>query len=1098
LKDAIAHSQKATAASQSKLQVEIVPMGPSGFLGKIIVNDAMISQYSQASKFATIVILDQSGSMGDWVQRVIRELLPKVFDGLEYNPEEVVYLLPFDNRCRIIEMKVCDFSGCKNIGPGGGTYMVPVMCKLEHLLDSFENSDNAVSGVRILTVSDGAVFDQIQTKERADALTSKYKDTFKFNSQAVQIFSSNYASPDTTALCSLLQLSNTATPRITNIFKKHELNIPAIVGAFAGDGVDFALKLQSENGDLLWGKKNLWDVEYTDSIGLRAGENLFWINPILVDSLTSGKKRLRFHSDILAAVSLSEPVTELSTASALMDRQLASICDHLKILRLIDSQTSQQQMQNIIEKYRQLESQILSTSADTDGPSILANDMSSRLVHLRQTLKKRAAGFATKMAQIANDDTIDALNSAQKADYLRATVHSKTSRGLAKRATAHTAGGLNFDSIAREEVRQIAKNITKLQDIDEDKDSHQCSFYSMETTVGALRALAQLPDMDGFDQITATDILLLFNIVGIACEGPIGDFPDPMTWRATAIYPGTFVSIADILTAQVQCPGKNHLLVPGGQKDSVITSVIPLFEDKRITLFIRKWAPCLLSYTCSIGMRRMIAHIPMTDGYTLCAGIWKLVEHVSQNPSELNVRTFKHLCNSYNLFAGEYFARVRPCLLADSQFENNTAKSFYIQNNGLTNLIAPLFYHFKNNNNNYNHQDIIKFKQNLPAILRALFAYESWQMIRREFKGEESVDKIENFLTQLLGIDLDKHAYKFPELFNTNTPHRSEIAFYDEPNFNYSAMKQIIAQKGYYLKYIAIIGLLLQDAASDKLNTTNYASLLEDETFVCKQFGLPSGYRLDDFLILSIIQGLLFPTTKERTNKETEEMLFDDLINPESTLILIRDHIRNRFINRYEQDRVVRIKTEREILLNEFLSAITNCTNRNQLIALFKTGVSRNVIYNYSYKGPNSYGTPELKSLLTNISIPFPLRKDAITFFLHATDPETGDVLFNHGRSGMVENIDAFEWAFLSAGGSKEEWSQVFQIYKVNSVHCYRDGKCNRHGHHNGKPSYWALGFMTLEKFAKNCTTEEFKEYCAIHFDCCGVDQLDLGIKKKQ
>ena len=71
----------------------------------------------------------------------------------------------------------------------------------------------------------------------------------------------------------------------------------------------------------------------------------------------------------------------------------------------------------------------------------------------------------------------------------------------------------------------------------------------------------------------------MINIVGIACNAQIGDYPDPMTFRINHIYPGCYISMSDIMMAYLQSGGKN-LTPPGFDLD--ITTVAPIFNDNRI------------------------------------------------------------------------------------------------------------------------------------------------------------------------------------------------------------------------------------------------------------------------------------------------------------------------------------------------------------------------------------------------------------------------------------------------------------------------------------------------------------------------------------
>ncbi len=57
------------------------------------------------------------------------------------------------------------------------------------------------------------------------------------------------------------------------------------------------------------------------------------------------------------------------------------------------------------------------------------------------------------------------------------------------------------------------------------------------------------------------------------------------------------------------------------------------------------------------------------------------------------------------------------------------------------------------------------------------------------------------------------------------------------------------------------------------------------------------------------------------------------------------------------------------------------------------------------------------------------------------------------------------------------------------SKHNYR-GFDNRHGHDNHKPSYWALGYDTLNDMKKQVSPDVFAEYCKVHFNCCGVPKI--------
>ena len=1066
--------------------MHIFPIGKGAFVGKLKVSANDLKTFSESSQIATVVLLDCSGSMGGWVQVVVKSILPELFKSLGYGADDPITILAFDSTCEVCKWTIATAKDC-HLSNSGGTNFEPAIM---HLSAYLEMAEARGASVRVLAISDGEICDKERSLRAAEVLNQQFRSKIRINSQSVQLFSSDFANPDTVALCSLLRLNNTKSAKLVNIFKKTSstARVAMIKESISGDNLEFNVQIKCEKPLF---KKDLWEPDMKASLNMLEGNNLFWIDASQVEDVFSGKLKITFGNSLTPIKVIHEVgKNDLGDVCSLLKDQIEYVYEYLKVLRIINTDISHKTMAEIVNEYRILEDQ-LKDANEVPALQILAkNDMSSRLAYLREEIRKRNRGFTMRMARIANDSTIDMLNSAQKAEYLRSTDHSKTSRGLAKRAAT---SGFDFDSIAQGEAMAIAANLNELTSFVKDSN-HQCSFYSMETTLGGIKAVAQMVMDPGFDELTANEILLLLNIVGIACDGPVGDFPDPMTWRVNKIYPGVFVSVSDLMTSRLQSGSPDSFMQVPGHSNSRITNVIPVFEDIRIAKFLQKHAPYLLSYTCSIGMRGMIAHVPMTDGYTLCAGIWKLVEHIASNPTELNLNTFKHLVVSYDFFCAFYFKDAQACAKMDPVTdENGVLTSFYLCNNGVTNMIAPLY----NSLRSKNSSRYTCFRSNIPAILRALFSYEIWQVFRREFKGAESESKVDEMLSKLLGIDLDKYAVQMPPLFEKELS-ADQIKFYGVPHFDFAYLKKFLDSKGWYLKYVSIIILLLDHVEKDTLGTvanpSNLEECLKDENFLKAQYGLPNDYDFKEYLMYSAVQSLLYPKMSDRVDQRCSKMkmLISDLIDPTQIKEQIRLFIRSKFQSRYESERVQRRKAENFELLNTFLNEISTCTKRSKLIELFKTGVSRG-LKTYCFSGANSYGCVELKNLILNVGSPVPLRKDILKIFMTACDLDDGKVeLFNSGKVAVEAQISEFERVFLeNCQGTPGEWKIIFDEYKIRNIHSYRDNLENRHGHHNGKPSYWALGYATLEVYAQEHTIDEFEEYCTIHYNCCGVNQFN-------
>lgn len=198
-------------------------------------------------------------------------------------------------------------------------------------------------------------------------------------------------------------------------------------------------------------------------------------------------------------------------------------------------------------------------------------------------IASRRKTFSNLLATIANDENVSKLNSAQKADYLRQVDLSQNSRGLARRAAKE---GLNFDEIARNEVFAMATHFNEIEDIDD--SNHEISFFSQDTTFGGIRTLVELSRDENFQTFNVHEIIEILNIVGVACRGPIGDYPDPSTWKIKELFLGCNVSLSDILVAYKHSNGES-LRVPAIDKE--ITNVIPIFDEHRIGAFMKKYAP---------------------------------------------------------------------------------------------------------------------------------------------------------------------------------------------------------------------------------------------------------------------------------------------------------------------------------------------------------------------------------------------------------------------------------------------------------------------------------------------------------------------------
>ena len=1022
----------------------------NGYIGKLTLNNIESNSYLVTkSNVSTVVLLDRSGSMGNSVARFVNQILPKLFKQLNYDSNENMTLITFDSQAYKYTIPVKQLSNFE-IKCQGQTLMAPgIQLLTQHLASELSKDCHSL---RLLTISDGEVQDQDHVQIQAARLASAIKSNYLINSQAVRLFTSS-AQPDTRAVSSLLQLNNISHVNLLDLktsLSNQEIS-STIASLYSNDSLTQQMILKSNQSIL---KQTPWQNHTTDTINLFAGENIFWLDQIPNGQLTIGETNVRIH--------IQQSLT-IDTYEKLLRSKIENYINQLKILKILNTIDSQKEIRDMMNHFENIESLLLSNE---DDAKLLLNDSSlrARLAHLKSSITRRKKSFVMRMSQIANDDKISQLNSAQQADYLRTIdTNSKNARGLARRAVTQ---GLDFDEILRKEIRNLSEHIDELNDIDD--DNHLASFYSQDTTLGGIRTVCQLVRDNLIDDVNANDILRMVNFVGIPCSGPIGEYPDPMTWRVNELFLGCYVSLSDVLTAYLQSQ-QQPLRTPATNK--IITNVIPIFEDKRIARFLQKYAPSLLEYTCSIGMRRLIADVPMTGGYTICAAIWKLVEDLNTNKSELYLRTFEQLVQTYEMVVGNYFKHILPYLKRqDSEY------SYFIANNGTTNMISPLISLYRENDSRK-----LTF---IPNILRALYTYEIWQGIRKQYKNRDDSDQIvQKMLEKLIGLDFERYKTPVQPLFEPE-PALTDIHFHDRIHLNEDYLNELL-QTVSYVDYVTLLPTYLSAVVNQQMETLKTSSSLNDE-FICQALNI--NYDLKQFRLYNVIQALLYPSKASRVDSENDRMKMIDLVDERAAKQTIQNYIRKRFENQYASDLAVKNRSERTELASNLVQSIIQSKTHDEMIGLMRDGITRGK-HQFSIVNSSSLGFVDLKTKLLDINEQIPRRLDIIKVLLLGRDYKNDDEhVWNNGNVLFTPDLRDFEKIFLHYG-YENEWEKIKNEYMKRNLHVYRDG-FNRHGHGNTKPSYWAFGYMTLQLYKENISEEDFREYCRIHHDCCGVSQL--------
>ena len=716
------------------------------------------------------------------------------------------------------------------------------------------------------------------------------------------------------------------------------------------------------------------------------------------------------------------------------------------------------------------------------------------------------------------------------------------------------------------------QHLDELKDIDADEAQHTQSVFSMSTTLEGIRAVCEMVERKTdsgdslLDSVDVNDILMFLNIIGLACEGPIGTFPDPMSWRVNKLYLGVYCSLSDVLRGGA---GGSQLTVPRGfqgyeskenenndndnntdRKEAIITNVIPFFDDPRVCRFLKKYAPRLLEYSAGQGMRRILGAVNSTFLYTIAAGLWQLIGQLDKDRTDITLKTFVNMTETFSVESGHYFDHLLP-FLNDQPAALQQNLSYYIHNTGITNMLTPMYKLITNNAqyqkamNDINNSMSVdsssssssssssfsfssvssssntlysslspqeRVQKLIPRILRALYSYEIWQSVKRTYKNRDNADVLaQEKLDSLLGIDLEKHKTSLRPLFEAEPDADHPPAHHDQYHTNQKELKDYI--RGFwYLDQVVLIPSLLAAASKKDFKALADLPKLSNE-LICQTLGI--NYDLNKFRFYNVVHALMFTSKSSRVDDKNYIMKIMDLQDEKKVEEFLQNYVRQKYANKYASEKAFKGKTEREQLKNQLVEKMVESKTKEDLLVLFKEGLTIGCT-NWKIVNSCTNGFVEFRNKLLDTTIEVPLRLQKISILLLGKNPEDGTEVWNNGHSLFCMDLRPYE-AIFQQSNKMELWNNIKSAHRVTNRHEYRgnlkDNKeltekeilnlRNRHDHGNDRSSYWAMGYPTLESMIESVrsgelTEEDFAAYCDEHKYCCGVERIVKGIKGKR
>jgi len=242
---------------------------------------------------------------------------------------------------------------------------------------------------------------------------------------------------------------------------------------------------------------------------------------------------------------------------------------------------------------------------------------------------------------------------------------------------------------------------------------------------------------------------------------------------------------------------------------------------------------------------------------------------------------------------------------------------------------------------------------------------------------------------------------------------------------------------------------------------------------------------LDEFLLYNIVEGFLYQSKQSRVDKDTNAPLRPDLGRRSVGQSMVREYLRERYSQDYEQRLKQMASEERAQLCQEAIEGMLRAESVESYCKLLTDGVRRGEV-TFKIENMLSYGCSELHEALLDLERDVLARAEKLQVFYTGENAECEPV-WNSGNMyrTRLEPVKSV----LGHLGRDDVLHHILDRFSSKRSHIYRggNGECNRHGHSNDFPSYYAFGHASLLSFAGTVTDDAWQEYRLRHATCCGT-----------
>jgi hypothetical protein len=200
------------------------------------------------------------------------------------------------------------------------------------------------------------------------------------------------------------------------------------------------------------------------------------------------------------------------------------------------------------------------------------------------------------------------------------------------------------------------------------------------------------------------------------------------------------------------------------------------------------------------------------------------------------------------------------------------------------------------------------------------------------------------------------------------------------------------------------------------------------------------------------------------------------------------DYVRSRYAADYEYRLKEQLGQEKRILQDELITNLLETSDMDIFVSSLANGNTRGDI-SIAMDRDNCAGSERLHQALMDLKNERVVERVAKLSVLYTGQlPSAEEPAFNGG------NLYRTDWKplkeLLFCLGEIGAWEQL-EKERSTRGHVYRGGSdlCNRHGHSNDLPSYYAFGCQSLEEYHNIVCKEAWSIYMKQHSECCGVSE---------